>query len=83
MFSSRFGLGLGLAFSVFVGLSAPLTSSAIAQAQSTAFSDVSTDYWAHDYIEGLAKANIISGFPDGTFKPNDPVTRAQFAAILR
>ena len=47
------------------------------------FSDVSTDYWAHDYIEGLAKSNVISGFPDGTFRPNDPVTRAQFAAILR
>ena len=53
------------------------------QTQPTAFSDVSTDYWAHDYIEGLAKSNVISGFPDGTFKPNDPVTRAQFAAILR
>ena len=48
-----------------------------------AFSDVSTDYWAHDYIKGLAESKIISGFPDGTFRPNDPVTRAQFSAILR
>ena len=47
------------------------------------FTDVPADYWAHDYIEGLAKFNVISGFGDGTFKPNDPVTRAQFAAILR
>ena len=54
-----------------------------AQAQTAAFSDVSTDYWAHDYIEGLAKSSVISGFPDGTFRPNEPVTRAQFAAILR
>ncbi|WP_121971310.1 S-layer homology domain-containing protein [Leptolyngbya sp. BC1307] len=51
--------------------------------QTLSFSDVSADYWAHDYIEGLAKSNIISGFGDGTFRPNDPVTRAQFAAILR
>ena len=48
-----------------------------------AFSDVSTDHWAHDYIEGLAKANIINGFGDGTFRPNEAVTRAQYAAILR
>lgn len=53
------------------------------QAQTPSFSDVSTSYWAHDYIEGLATASIISGFGDGTFRPNDPVTRAQFAAILR
>ncbi len=53
------------------------------QAQTSSFSDVSTDYWARDYIEGLAQSNIISGFGDGTFRPNEPVTRAQFAAILR
>ena len=53
------------------------------QAQTPAFSDVPADYWAHDYIQGLAKSNVISGFGDGTFRPNEPVTRAQFAAILR
>lgn len=54
-----------------------------AQAQPNTFTDVSSDYWAHDYIEGLTRLNIISGFPDGTFKPNERVTRAEFAAILR
>lgn len=48
----------------------------------TAFKDVSTTYWARGYIEALAAQNIIAGFPDGTFKPNDPVTRAQFATII-
>ena len=65
------------------GFAGFLAQAQTAQAQTLSFSDVSTDYWAHDYIEGLAKSNIISGFGDGTFKPNDPVTRAQFAAILR
>ena len=51
--------------------------------QSPSFGDVPTTYWAYDYIEGLAKLKIISGFGDGTFRPNDPVTRAQFSAILR
>ena len=48
----------------------------------TAFVDVPTGYWAKDYIEALASQQIIAGFPDGSFKPNDPVTRAQFAAII-
>jgi parallel beta-helix repeat protein len=49
---------------------------------SVAFKDVVVGYWAKGYIEALASRNIIAGFPDGTFKPNDPVTRAQFAAIV-
>lgn len=39
-------------------------------------------HWAQAYIEALAKQDIIKGFPDGTFRPTDPVTRAQFAAIV-
>lgn len=46
------------------------------------FKDVTADNWAKAYIEALASRNIIAGFPDGTFKPNEPVTRAQFAAII-
>ncbi|TVP64802.1 MAG: DUF1565 domain-containing protein [Nodularia sp. (in: Bacteria)] len=48
----------------------------------SAFRDVPEGYWAKAYIEALAAQNIIAGFPDGTFKPNDPVTRAQFATIV-
>lgn len=47
-----------------------------------AFKDVPAGYWAKSYIEALASQNIIAGFPDGNFKPNDPVTRAQFATII-
>ena len=47
-----------------------------------AFKDVPSDYWAKPFIQELATRNIIKGFPDGTFRPNDPVTRAQFAAML-
>ncbi len=58
-------------------------ATAQAQTQAAAFSDVPADYWAQDYIAGLTKLNIISGFGDGTFRPDEPVTRAQFAMILR
>ncbi|MBE9006870.1 DUF1565 domain-containing protein [Fortiea sp. LEGE XX443] len=49
---------------------------------SVAFKDVPSNFWAKSYIEALASQNIIAGFPDGTFKPNEPVTRAQFATIV-
>lgn len=46
-----------------------------------AFRDVQ-GYWAKPYILALIAKKIIAGFPDGTFKPNEPVTRAQFATIV-
>jgi S-layer homology domain len=46
------------------------------------FSDVSTNYWAKDFIAELAALEIIEGFPDGNFRPDEQVTRAQFAAML-
>lgn len=39
-------------------------------------------HWAEKFIDALANANIISGFLDGTYKPNDYLTRAQYAALL-
>ncbi|MGF1461552.1 MAG: S-layer homology domain-containing protein [Leptolyngbyaceae cyanobacterium] len=62
---------------------APLVFVAPATAQTTQFIDVDASYWARPYIETLATEGIIAGFPDGTFGPDQPVTRAQFAAIVR
>lgn len=52
-------------------------------AKDASFSDVNFSHWARPFVEELASKNIIKGFPDGSFKPNEPVTRAQFAAIVR
>lgn len=64
-----------------------IASSTVAQpaesAASAQFSDVNANYWARPFIEELASRDIIKGFPDGSFKPSEPVTRAQFAAIVR
>lgn len=38
-------------------------------------------HWAEKYIAILQQNGTIGGFPDGTFKPNNGITRAQFAAI--
>lgn len=72
-----------LALGLTTGAVAPLVVSAPAFAQATQFSDVSSTYWARGFIAELSRRNIIAGYPDGTFKPDNPVTRAEFAAMLR
>ena len=49
--------------------------------EDTGFSDMS-NHWAKDAINTLAKSGIIGGFPDGTFKPDESVTRAQFTVMV-
>ncbi|BAY25722.1 S-layer domain-containing protein [Calothrix sp. NIES-2100] len=46
------------------------------------FDDVSENHWAKDFIAELAALQIIQGFPDGSFRPDEQLTRAQFAAML-
>jgi hypothetical protein len=38
--------------------------------------------WAEPFIRALVDKEIIKGYPDGTFKPNQPINRAEFAALL-
>ncbi|MEW6492349.1 MAG: S-layer homology domain-containing protein [Cyanobacteriota bacterium] len=60
----------------------PATGTPVQLAQGVTFPDIQ-GHWARSFIEALAARDIIVGFPDGTFRPNDPVTRAQFAAMIR
>ncbi|MFC3884608.1 S-layer homology domain-containing protein [Bacillus songklensis] len=46
------------------------------------FKDVPNGHWAADYIDALTVNGIATGKPDGTFAPNEKVTRAQAAAFL-
>jgi hypothetical protein len=39
-------------------------------------------HWGRLYISGLVDRGIVGGFPDGTFRPNEPVSRSQFAVIV-
>lgn len=56
-------------------LVAPIVAPAAAVAQTSNFPDVEQSYWAADFISALTQRDIINGFPDGTFKPDAPVTR--------
>ncbi|MDY7014583.1 MAG: family 10 glycosylhydrolase [Cyanobacteriota bacterium] len=40
------------------------------------------NHWAKDCIQQLSQRDIIRGYPDRTFRPDRPVTRAEFAAIV-
>ncbi|WP_338449575.1 S-layer homology domain-containing protein [Niallia oryzisoli] len=49
---------------------------------SKSFNDVGNDYWAASYISTLAENGITIGYSNGSFKPNDPITRAEFSIML-
>lgn len=48
----------------------------------TAFSDVSKDSYSYEAIDFMMNNKIISGYEDGTFKPKNSITRAEFAKII-
>ena len=48
---------------------------------SNTFSDVPKGCWAANYIGYMQQFGIITGYSDGSFRPDAPVTRAEFAAI--
>ncbi len=46
------------------------------------FSDLGIDHWAYESVRYLKATNTISGYEDGTFKPDNNITRAEFLKIL-
>lgn len=49
--------------------------------QAKIFPDVSANHWAAAQIKELSQAGVIVGYPDGSFKPDDNVSRAEFASM--
>lgn len=48
----------------------------------TGFIDVPASHWANPYVTELAKKDIISGYDDNTFRPNNSVTREEFVKMI-
>lgn len=46
------------------------------------FNDLSKDHWAYDAIKQMVENNVLSGYPDGTFRPEAKVSRAEFAKLM-
>ena len=70
---------------IAIGLSALLLF-APASIFARSFKDLSKNgksAWAYDYVEELSKKNILKGYEDGSFKPNNPVSFLEIMQILK
>ncbi|MCD1261739.1 S-layer homology domain-containing protein [Paenibacillus athensensis] len=50
--------------------------------EQSSFVDVAASHWASPAIEAAHRAQIVDGYPDGTYKPNGQLTRAEAVAIV-
>ena len=50
--------------------------------KASSFTDVSDKHWAKEAIDYLAAKGIVNGYPDGTFRPDAKITRAEIAQIF-
>ncbi|HEY9908564.1 MAG TPA: S-layer homology domain-containing protein [Thermosynechococcaceae cyanobacterium] len=76
------GTAVLIALGITSGAVAPMIAPAPSFAQSS-FPDVPSNYWAAGFIQELVNRGVIAGFPDGSFRPEEPVTRAQYASMVR
>ena len=49
---------------------------------SKSYSDISSDYWAKDWIYGALNGGVMIGYPDNKFRPDQPVTKAEVFATV-
>jgi parallel beta-helix repeat protein len=47
------------------------------------FADVPIDHWAYPFIEATTEAGLTVGYPDGTYRPDNLVTRAEMSVFLK
>lgn len=59
-----------------------MSTAGVACAASNPFSDVPKDSWAYDAVATLAADGVIDGYPDGTYKGNNTMTRFEMAQIV-
>lgn len=69
----RILIGIGLAYLLF-------TADSFAQVKK--FEDVKAEDTFYDYIYEISRQEVINGYNDGTYKPNQPVTRGQFSKMI-
>ncbi len=49
--------------------------------QDNSYTDMTSNIWSNSAVSTLSKMGIISGYPDGTFRPDESITRAEFAKV--
>lgn len=55
---------------------------ATALGEEKGFTDIPKDHWAYKSVDWAYEKGIVSGYPDGTFKPDETVTQTEFIAML-
>jgi hypothetical protein len=76
------GTADGPVLSFTAGIQAPTILTVPTTEKMPTFTDVPSSFWGYGSIENLSGLGDISGYPDGTFRPNNPITRAEFVSIL-
>lgn len=74
-------LFLGIFTLVFTSAFAAFNIMPVNASEGKIFPDVNANHWAAAQIKELSQSGVIVGYPDGTFKPDDNVTRAEFATM--
>lgn len=69
-------------FVVFLILISSFSSQTVKTAKAISFSDLPSNHWAYEAIMDIVNRGIMSGYPDGTFRPNNPIQRSETAVIL-
>jgi hypothetical protein len=68
---------------IFLGtLLGIMISGSVFAAPSNLFNDIDYEVWFYNSLANLVNNNIISGYPDGTFRPSNSVNRAELATII-
>lgn len=77
MLKKQVAFGILVALSLIVTLFFPSVAEA-----STSFRDVPNNHWANSSISYMSKHGLMTGYPNGTFRPNGDITRAEFVVVL-
>ena len=59
-----------------------VTGLILSTTQSFGYDDLKKDHWAYEQIHQMSRQGILSGYPDGTFRPDRQVTYGEFLKIL-
>ena len=59
-----------------------MSTAGVVSAASNPFSDVPADSWAYDAVATLSADGVIDGYPDGTYKGGNTMTRFEMAQIV-
>ena len=78
----RGGRTRGMVLTVLLTAALICLLAAAAAGPAAAFTDVDPGDWYAPAVTGLVDAGVVAGFGDGSFRPGESVTRAQFAAML-